>query len=146
MGYWRSFYHLIWGTKLREPLIDEDRERLLQQSIRASCEKQKAIVHAVGIMPDHVHLAASVPPTIAITDFVRLVKGSSSHLLNQRSKRSRFETFSWQAEFGMLTFGERSLKEVRDYIDNQRTHHAEGTLLPSFEQLEPLIPRNGSHS
>jgi len=104
-----------------------------------------AIVHAVGVMPDHVHLAVSIPPTIAITDFMRLVKGSSSHLLNQMSERSRDEIFAWQAEFGVLTFGERSLKDVRDYIDNQRTHHAEGTLLHSFEQLEPLVPRNGSH-
>ena len=142
MGYWQTFYHLIWGTKNRLALIDDERDRLLQQSIRSTCAKQNAFIFAIGTMPDHVHLAVSIPPTLAVADFMKLVKGASSHLINRSSVLSAHETFTWQAEYGVLTFGEQSLDKIRSYVANQRMHHAEGTLLPNFERLQPPITPN----
>jgi REP-associated tyrosine transposase len=144
MGYWQTFYHLVWGTKNRLLLIDEERDRMIQQSIRATCLKQDAFVFAIGTMPDHVHLAVSIPPTLSVAEFMRLMKGASSHLVNRASARSTHETFAWQAEYGVFTFGERSLNEVRDYVMNQRKHHADGSLLPYFERLQPLVTSNGA--
>jgi len=144
MGYWQTFYHLVWGTKNRLPLIDEERDRLIQQSIRVTCLKQDAFVFAVGTMPDHVHLAVSIPPTLAVAEFMRLIKGASSHLVNRTSARSAHETFTWQAEYGLFTFGERSLDEIRDYVLNQRKRHEDGSLLPYFERLQPPITPNNS--
>ena len=138
MGHWQTFYHLVWGTKNRLPLIDEERDRLIQQSIRATCAKQDAFVFAIGAMPDHAHLAVSIPPAIAVAEFMRLIKGASSHLINKVSALSAHQTFAWQAEYGVFTFGERSLNDVRDYVMNQRKHHAEGSLLPNFERLQRL--------
>jgi hypothetical protein len=43
----------------------------------------KGIVHAVHGMSDHVHLVATVPPTVAISRFIGQVKGSSSHLASR---------------------------------------------------------------
>ena len=94
-------------------------------------------------MPDHVHLAVAVPPRIAVADLVKLLKGSSSHLLNSQARTSTGfqERFYWQEEYGVLSFGERSLADVVVYVENQREHHANKTILPVFEQLERPFER-----
>jgi putative transposase len=138
MPFWRIFFHLVWGTKLREPRIDDAIERIIQQSIRATCEGQGVQIHGLGMMPDHLHLAVAVPPRIAVADLVKLLKGSSSHLVNTQARTSAGfqERFYWQEEYGVLSFGERSLADVVAYVENQREHHANKTILPVFEQLE----------
>jgi hypothetical protein len=84
-------------------------------------------------MPDHIHLAISVPPKIAISEFVRLIKGNSSHFVNHSLKESVQGSFAWQSEYGVITFGGRSLKSVVAYVENQAQHHANDDLWPIFE-------------
>lgn len=89
-------------------------------------------------MPGRVHLAAAVPPKIAVADLVKLLKGSSSHLINTQARTSAgiHERFYWQAEYGALSLGERSLADVVAYVKNQREYHANQAILPVFEQME----------
>jgi len=145
MPFWRIFFHLVWATKQREPMIDEIREQIIQRSIRATCDEQHVTIYGLGMMPDHLHLAVAVPPRIAVADLVKALKGSSSHLVNheQSVKMHAFhERFYWQEEYGVLSFGERSLNEVVAYVQNQREHHARKAILPMFEQLErPYEPQ-----
>jgi putative transposase len=147
MPFWRLYYHLVWGTKNRYPLIDEAREETIRRSIRATCEEHRALVHGIGVMPDHVHLSVSIPPRISASDFIQFVKGSSSHLINQIEAGQSENAFAWQAEYGVLSFGERSLEDVVAYVEHQREHHAENTTRPNYEQLErPYDPKTPSRS
>ena len=82
MPYWRLFYHIIWATRDREPLISDALATLLHKRIVQKATQLGAIVHAVGGIEDHVHLAVSVPPSVALSEFVRQVKGSSSHFMS----------------------------------------------------------------
>ena len=91
------------------------------------------IVHNIGVMPDNVHLAVSIPPRIALATFVRQLKGSSSHLLNHDGRGAGGSEFAWQAEYGVISFGERSLTDVVSYVENQARHHAEHVKMPLFE-------------
>jgi putative transposase len=143
MPYWRLYYHLVWGTKNRHPTIDVAREDIVRRSIRATWEEHGALVHGIGVMPDHVHLAVSIPPRIAVAEFVQWLKGSSSHLINRIETMSAEITFAWQAEYGAVSFGERSLEDVVAYVENQHAHHADQSLRPTFEILEhPYDPTN----
>ncbi len=140
MSYWRLYYHIVWGTKRREALLDADRLEPLERSIRATCHDLGALPHAAGIMPDHVHLAVSIPPKIAISDAIQRIKGESSYLLNHAEGRGETDWFAWQPEYGVISFGERSLKEVLAYVTNQRSHHANQTLWSPFEIVERERP------
>ena len=62
--------------------MDDARPEIVDSSARAACREWGAIVHALGFMPDHVHLAVSIPPRVAVSDLVRMVKESTNHLLN----------------------------------------------------------------
>jgi putative transposase len=130
--YWRLFYHLVWSTYRREPIIDEPTADLLQRSLRMTCHDLQIITHAIGTMPDHIHLAVSIPPTIAVTDAIGRLKGSASHFVNRSTARAG--RFSWQTEYAVLSFGERNLADVVDYVQNQPARHAENRL---WRPLEP---------
>ena len=131
MSYWRLFYHLVWATKNREPLIEDNVQLFVERSFHLTSNDLGLIVHAKGFMPEHVHLSVSIPPTIAITEVVRRLKGASSHDVNRSTEAG---AFGWQDGYGALTFGEKNLPQVNTYVLNQKEHHARGTLIAALER------------
>lgn len=134
MPYWKLYYHFIWGTKQRLPLIDSALEPVLYRAIAAKAQNLDGFVHALGGIEDHVHLAVSIPPKIAPAKFIGDVKGNSSHFINHVIQPD-FE-FYWQDEYGVLSFGERNLASVVRYIHDQKQHHADGMLIAEMEQMD----------
>ena len=133
MPYWKLYYHFIWGTKNRLPLIDSAFEAELYRAIAAKVQALDGFVHAIGGIEEHVHLAVSVPPKVAPAKFIGDVKGNSSHYVNHVIKPD-FE-FYWQDEYGVLSFGEKNLSTIVMYIHNQKQHHAAGTLIAAMERM-----------
>ncbi len=133
MPYWRLFYHFVWGTKNGEPLIEIKWENSLHNVIVAKATKLGALVHAAGGTDNHVHLVVSVPPKIALSTFIGQVKGNSSHFVNHELNIDVY--FSWQAEYGVVSFGGKRLDMVVQYVKNQRKHHADGTVIAMMEQV-----------
>ena len=133
MPYWKLYYHFIWGTKERLPVILPTFESDLYRAIAAKVKELAGITYAIGGIMDHIHLAVSVPPKIAVAKFVGEVKGNSSHYINHIVKPD-FE-FYWQDEYGVLSFGEKNLPAVVRYIQNQKKHHADGNLIAAMEQI-----------
>jgi putative transposase len=133
-SYWRFFLHLIWATKGREPLIGDREKQIIRWSMRTTLDELQVLLHAVGMMPDHVHLVVSVPPKVAVADVVRRLKGASSHAANHVDTRRSSGVFAWQTEYGGLPFGERSLPRVVAYVERQREHHAANDLWPTLER------------
>lgn len=70
-----------------------------------------------------------------ISNLMKQVKGSSSHLMAHKLKPSQF--FKWQAAYGAFTVSHRDLDSVANYIvnyiRNQPIHHLQKALIPTFE-------------
>lgn len=98
MSYWKLYYHFVWGTKNRLPLIDSNLEPELYRAIAAKAQALGAFVHAIGGVEDHAPLAVSIPPKLAPAKFIGDVKGNSSHYVNHVIKPD-FE-FHCQEEYG----------------------------------------------
>ena len=130
--YTELFYHFVWSSKNREPLISLDVEPLLFSQIRSKCGELGVLVHALNAMPDHVHLCCTMPTSLSIADFVEKVKGSSSHFINKRTDVGI--KLYWQAGYGALTVSKRHLATVVNYIDNQKQHHSENKLSGKLER------------
>ncbi len=114
-------------------MISREWEPLVHARLREVAERHQIVVHAVGGVDDHVHLAVTIPPIIPVATAIQRIKGASS-----RSIREEFgEDFRWQSEYFVSSFSERHLILVVDYISNQRVHHADGSLWPTIE-LDPL--------
>ncbi len=135
MPYYKLFYHFVWATKRREPLIMPEFEANLHSAIAAKVKEMGGIVHAIGGMEEHVHLAASVPPKLALATFIGELKGNTSHFVNHVI-RPEFKLY-WQDEYGVLSFGEKNLPYIVRYIKNQKQHHAEGSIQDKLERFSP---------
>lgn len=98
-------------------------------------EIPEAMVHAVDGIEDHVHMAVSLPPTVTIATWVGEIKGASSHEMNVLLGRG---TMAWQTGYGVVSFGERDLPWVVDYIRNQREHHGAGRVEDRLERITEI--------
>lgn len=133
MPYLRLFYHLIWATKDRQPFIQDAFSSPLHRCIAGKAIQLGATVHAVGGVEDHIHMAVSVPPSIALSEFVRHVKGNSSHFMNHELAVP--VTFAWQGDYGLMSFDGKQLAGVVHYVKEQRRHHDRHTTIPALERL-----------
>ena len=131
MAYWRLHYHLVWATCRREPLIDAAGEALVRRTLYGKAKELGVLIHALGNVEDHVHVVASMPPKLSVADCVGKFKGASSHRVNQER---RHRTFQWQAGYGALTLGARSLATVIAYVRNQRAHHDMARVVALYER------------
>lgn len=84
-----------------------------------------------------MHLAITIPPTLAISEFIGQLKGISSHEVNQRMG-THGKALQWQAGYGVVSFGTAHLDWVVRYIENQREHHAKGRTIERLERIAPL--------
>lgn len=134
MPYWRLFYHFTWATKHRAPSIAPAWKADLYRVIVAKAEALGAIVYAVGGIEDHVHLVASAPPKLALSTFVGQIKGNSAHFVNHVVEPETH--FNWQQSYGVVSFGERRLDMVIQYVKRQREHHQAPTAISFLERNE----------
>jgi len=130
--YTEVYLHLVWGTWRRHPFITPDLQQRLYGSLAHHAAELGAEVVAIGGMPDHVHLLVRFPMTIGIAEFVRRVKGGSSHFVTHVLEWP--EPFKWQGGYGAFSVSKRNLAAARAYVLNQERHHAEGTLHPTMER------------
>lgn len=131
MPYSRLFYHFIWATKNRLPLITDTNQQPLYAAIRAKVTVLGGITHALNGLSDHVHLVATVPPKISLAEFIGQVKGNSSHLVS----RLQPEPFAWQTEYGVLSISESHVPVVVKYVVEQQQRHAENNLDERLERI-----------
>jgi putative transposase len=133
MAFWRHYYHLVWATYLRQPLITPAVEAELQGYLIGKATSFHCITHAIGIVENHVHLVVSVVPSVAVADFVGQLKGSSSHHVNYHLSDLQ-HAFGWQHGYGSLTFGKKQLHDTVQYVLHQKEHHRDGTVIPALER------------
>ncbi|MCU0550514.1 MAG: IS200/IS605 family transposase, partial [Leptolyngbya sp. Prado105] len=70
MTLWKTYYHLVWATQNRLPLITESIEAELYGYIQNKTKSIECPIYAIGGMPDHIHLIVSIPPSRAVSGYV----------------------------------------------------------------------------
>jgi putative transposase len=130
MFYWRLFYHAVWSTKDRQPLIDPAWEKDLYGYLWGKATALECIPHAINGMPDHMHMVLSIPPRMAVAAIIGQLKGASSHHINELYLGG---TFEWQAEYSVFSISESVLEKVVGYVTMQKQHHADRTLIDTLE-------------
>jgi putative transposase len=78
-------------------------------------------VLALEIMPDHLYLFLSAPPTLAPNQIVRRIKGRSSRVLRQEFPHLLRLLSLWTRSYFVSTAGNVSSQTIERYIAEQRT-------------------------
>lgn len=118
-------FHLIWSTKYRNqtfntPALAQEMKDLLLQT----AEKNNIVIEKLEVMPDHVHLLLSFPPSKAPTSAIKALKGRSAQLFLANHPEVRKSQYwgghLWSPSYYMSTLGNMSKETVEKYIENQR--------------------------
>lgn len=133
MPYCQLFYHCVWATKNRQPFITPSVESVLYGFIRSKAIGLGGTVFALNGDVDHTHLVTSIPPSIAVANFIGQAKGVSSAKLNQ-GRRLEDIRFEWQDEYAVFSFDGKRLPNYIAYVENQKRHHANKTTIPILER------------
>ncbi len=130
-NFTQLYLHCVWATWDRLPLITPDIREIVHSAIARECTELGCTPIAVGGVMDHVHLLVNFPATLGISQLMKNVKGSSSHLIAHEVKPNHF--FKWQGAYGAFTVSNCDLDRIADYIRNQETHHQQDSFIPTLE-------------
>src|SRR6202521_2096635 len=72
-------YHIVWITKYRYKVLEGALRERIRTIIRQVCRELGVQIVSGVLSREHVHMFVEIPPHIAVSDFVRRVKGRSSH-------------------------------------------------------------------
>ena len=114
-------YHLVWCPKYRRPVLEGAIEKRLREVLADVRAEHEWTIHALEVMPDHVHLFIESDPIYSVAEIVNRLKGASSRILRSEfpALRSRLPTL-WSRSYYAGTVGAVSDAVVRRYIESQK--------------------------
>jgi REP element-mobilizing transposase RayT len=134
----RCWIHIVWGTYRRFPFFDDDSARRVSGFLMSYAKEKGIFMKTNFVNPEHVHALIDLPTDLSIEQVGKLLKGTSSHWINQNSiTRDRF---AWARGFGAFSVSHSKTPAVIAYIRNQKEHHRKKTFA---EEVSALIERHG---
>ena len=114
-------YHLVWSTKYRYKVLLGDVRQRVRDIIRQVCAENGVDIIRGVLSSDHVHMFVSVPPKLAISDLMRLMKGRSSHKVQREFpdlKKRYWGCHFWGRGYFSTTNGAITQDVVLQYLEN----------------------------
>jgi REP element-mobilizing transposase RayT len=137
-SYTNLLYHIVFGTKRREPWIDDALKSDLYAKLGGIIKDLGGIPLRINGVADHVHILAKLPPTVTVSDVLRDLKSRSSGWVHRN--RPDLAKFQWQTGYGAFTVGGSQVPAVTGYIDRQEEHHAKE---PFDVEIRAMLRRAG---
>ena len=122
-SYGESTYHLWWITKYRYKILRKRWHKYLCRDILQQVAKRhKITIHCLAIGDDHVHMVATIPPTMSVSKAFQLLKGASSYALfkaihNLRLRYPRGHLWGIGGKFRSV--GDVDTNTVIEYVNRQ---------------------------
>ncbi|MDM8263207.1 IS200/IS605 family transposase [Ligilactobacillus salivarius] len=118
-------YHLIWVTKYRNKTFTTDAlANEMKEILSGIAEANKIVIENMEVMPDHVHMLISFPPSKAPTSAIKALKGRSAYMFLKRHPEIRQSQYwgghLWSPSYYMSTLGNMSKDVVERYINDQK--------------------------
>jgi len=125
--------HYVWSTKNRESLLSTDIRFNVFNHILENARKKNIFIDFVNGYSDLVHCLISLNDDISISKITQLLKGESSHWINQNKLINT--KFEWQDEYLAIGIEDDKIEAVRHYIANQGKHHKKITFQQEYDKF-----------
>ena len=112
----KSLSHTCWNCKYHIVLVPKYRRKAIYGKLRKDIGK--ILRHA---MPDHIHMLVSIPPKLAVADFMGYLKGKSTLMIFERHANMKYKygrRVFWAKGYYVNTVGGNEAK-IRKYIQDQ---------------------------
>jgi len=115
-------YHIVWTPKYRFRILQGQIAEYVEKKIRDICEWKKAEILELNVMTDHVHIVVIVPPRMAISELMGLLKGKTAIAIFQKTKKLRSRPYwgnhFWSRGYCVTTVG-MDEEKIRRYVRYQ---------------------------
>ena len=137
-SYRQILYHVVFRTKNSRKTLNSIHTKELYAFTAGLIKNKNCFLYSINGIENHVHLLCDLHPSIALADFIRDMKTSTSIWLKQSGKFPDFQ--AWAVGYAALTYAWRDKEMIASYIKNQQEHHK----TVSFEdELKRMLRENG---
>jgi REP-associated tyrosine transposase len=130
-SYSRCWVHLIWETLRREPMLDKRAAAKASINLNEYSLQKRIYMKINFFNTDHTHALIDLPTNLSIEDAVKLLKGGSSHWINEEQLVKG--KFAWGRGYGAFSVSHSDVDRVANYIAQQEEHHWQRTFAEEFE-------------
>ena len=133
MSYVSSYFHCVFSTKERQPLIPPTLQERLWPYLGGIARENQMTAIEIGGVADHAHILLSLPSTLPLAKALQLIKGGSSKWVHDTFPEHWL--FGWQTKYGAFSVSVSQLDKTIQYIKSQAEHHRKMTFQEEFLAL-----------
>ena len=124
----KSSWHFEWCTKYRYKVFGSVyNKNLCQIALCEAAKKAKVEVIELEVQPEHIHMIAELPMTVAPVIAISKIKSLSAKILFILRPKLRLrypKRCLWSRGKFATSVGNITLEKAKEYVKNQETHHA----------------------
>jgi putative transposase len=137
-SYRQLLYHIVFRTMESRPTIRPDHSDPLFAYITGIIKNKHSHLYRINGVANHIHLLTDIHPSIALADFLRDVKASSSLWMKESGLFPDFN--GWAAGYGAFSCSYLSLDKLIEYIKDQQVHHK---IISFEEEYRRIVKESG---
>lgn len=130
-SYARIWINMTWGTLNRERVITKESAKVISNYLYEYAKSNSIFMKKNFVNTDHVHVLFDLPTGQTIEKVAQLLKGSSSHYINEN--KMVHGGLTWARGYGAFSVSHSMVSEVVKYISEQEVHHKRKTFTEEFE-------------
>ena len=118
---WKCQYHIVFIPKYRRKVMYGKVRGDIREIIKILCRYKKVESVEGAVCLDHVHICVSIPPKIAISEFMGYLKGKSALMIFDKHPElgNKFERDFWARGYYVSTIGNVDEATIKNYIKEQ---------------------------
>lgn len=117
-------YHVVWITKYRKPVLNEEIIERLKVIIPVTCQRIGVIILKMWFEEDHVHMYIRMKPTMAISETVGAIKWKSSYIIKKEFYKYLKKQYWWRVGLWAIWYFSATVWEINweiiaKYVEQQ---------------------------
>lgn len=136
--YTQIYYHIVFSTKERARVFTAIKREALFRYIWGILKNNKSHLYRINGVEDHIHILASLHPTVCLANLVKDIKTGTSKWIKENNVFPEFTR--WRDGYSAFTVSHSDKDAVIEYIKNQEEHHRR---LPFRDELRQLLAKYG---
>lgn len=118
-------YHIVFVTKYRKPVISDEIGDFMKDHAAYLCGRFQGELLSAETDRDHIHLLVSLPPDVAPSGLVAVLKTQISKEVRaayaDEIRKYLWGKAFWSDSYFIATTGTTVMEKVKEYIESQRS-------------------------
>ena len=121
-------YHIVFIPKYRRKVMYGEVKKSIGEILRKLCEMKSVTLIEGAVCKDHVHMYVSIPPKLAVSEFMGYLKGKSALMLFDKfpQYRTSGKKNFWARGYYVVTVGNVNEETIKQYIADQEENDKSG--------------------